>query len=70
MNFANQRRLQEGIEGLQFLTSIGMPISFAELGAKEEDIPLMVEKQSWRKWYMEASFPNTKDVEAIYRLAL
>ena len=28
----------------QFLHDIGMPINFAELGAKEEDIPLLVEK--------------------------
>lgn len=28
----------------QFLHDIGMPINFAELGAKEEDIPVLVEK--------------------------
>ena len=35
----------EGIRRFrQFLHSIGMPINFAELGAKEEDIPKLVEK--------------------------
>ncbi len=35
----------EGIRRFrQFLHSIGMPINFAELGAKEEDIPALVEK--------------------------
>lgn len=34
----------EGIKKLaDFLTSIGMPINFAELGAKESDIPTLVE---------------------------
>nr|MCR4644720.1 iron-containing alcohol dehydrogenase [Oscillospiraceae bacterium] len=28
----------------QFLRSIGMPLTFAELGAKPEDIPALVEK--------------------------
>ena len=35
---------KEGIECLRrFLTSIGMPKNFAELGAREEDIPALVE---------------------------
>lgn len=35
----------EGIKRFRsFLHSIGMPINFAELGAKEEDIPALVEK--------------------------
>jgi alcohol dehydrogenase YqhD (iron-dependent ADH family) len=34
---------KEGIEKLrQFLISIGMPKNFEELGAKEEDIPTLV----------------------------
>ena len=28
----------------RFLSSIGMPVNFAQLGAKAEDIPLLVEK--------------------------
>ncbi|HPF29934.1 MAG TPA: iron-containing alcohol dehydrogenase, partial [Lachnospiraceae bacterium] len=36
---------RKGIQAFRrFLSSIGMPINFAELGAKEEDIPLLVEK--------------------------
>ncbi len=46
MNFADPE--QTAVEGIkrfrQFLRSIGMPINFAELGAKEEDIPKLVEK--------------------------
>ncbi|NLK99504.1 MAG: iron-containing alcohol dehydrogenase [Clostridiales bacterium] len=74
MNFANpEETAKEGIEKLkQFLTSIGMPISFKELGAREEDIPLMVEKLGLGENGTMGSFmPLTaKDVEQIYRLAL
>lgn len=46
MNFANpEETAREGIRCFRrFLHSIGMPINFAELGAKEEDIPKLVEK--------------------------
>ena len=46
MNFANpEETAREGIRRFRrFLHSIGMPINFAELGAKEEDIPKLVEK--------------------------
>ena len=46
MNFADpEKTAREGIRRFrQFLHSIGMPINFAELGAKEEDIPKLVEK--------------------------
>ena len=45
MDFAHPEvTAKEGIERLrQFLISIGMPRNFAELGAKEEDIPALVE---------------------------
>jgi len=45
MDFDNpERTALEGIEALKnFLSSIGMPVTFAELGAKEEDIPKLVE---------------------------
>ncbi len=45
MDFDNpERTALEGIAALEsFLKSIGMPLSFAELGAKEEDIPKLVE---------------------------
>ena len=54
----------------QFLHDIGMPINFAELGAKEEDIPLLVEKHgvgdglTWGFVRLSA-----KDIAEIYRIA-
>ena len=46
MNFENpEATALEGIHRFRsFLNSNGMPINFAELGAKEEDIPALVEK--------------------------
>ncbi len=46
MNFENpEATALEGIKCFRkFLKSIGMPINFAELGAKAEDIPTLVEK--------------------------
>ncbi len=46
MNFSDpMATAKEGISCFRrFLRSIGMPINFAELGAKAEDIPLLVEK--------------------------
>jgi alcohol dehydrogenase YqhD (iron-dependent ADH family) len=36
---------KKGIRAFRgFLKSIGMPQTFAEIGAKEEDIPILVEK--------------------------
>lgn len=74
MNFENPEiTALEGIERLkQFLTSIGMPISFKELGAKEEDIPAMVEKLGLGENGTMGGFVqlSSKDVEQIYRLAL
>ena len=45
MDFAHpENTARAGIEALRnFLASIGMPRNFAELGAKEEDIPALVE---------------------------
>jgi alcohol dehydrogenase YqhD (iron-dependent ADH family) len=74
MNFANpEETAKEGIARLkQFFTSIGMPITFAELGAKEEDIPKMVEKLGLGASGTMGGFVQLtgKDVEQIYRLAL
>lgn len=74
MNFANpEETAKEGIKRFkQFLTSIGMPINFKELGAREEDIPLMVEKLGLGANGTRGSFVplRAKDVEAIYRLML
>lgn len=57
-----------------FLRSMGMPVSFEELGAKEEDIPAMAEKCCYGDGgsgsvggYVEL---KQEDVENIYRLAL
>ncbi len=46
MNFeCPEETAKQGIRAFRrFLSSIGMPINFAELGAKEEDIPVLVEK--------------------------
>ncbi len=46
MNFENpEATARQGITRFRrFLHDIGMPINFAELGAKEEDIPVLVEK--------------------------
>ena len=39
-----ERTALEGIKAFKnFLSSIGMPVTFAELGAKEEDIPKLVD---------------------------
>jgi alcohol dehydrogenase YqhD (iron-dependent ADH family) len=70
MNFENPKTTAlEGIKAFRrFLHSIGMPINFAELGAKEEDIPKLVEKlnpgDGWGFVPLKA-----KDVTAIYTIA-
>ncbi len=74
MNFANPEvTALEGIDRLKkFLNSIGMPISFRELGAKEEDIPYMVKTLGLGENGTIGGFVklNNKDIEKIYRLAL
>ncbi len=70
MNFENPKATAlEGIKSFRrFLHSIGMPINFAELGAKEDDIPKLVEKlnpgDGWGFVPLKA-----KDVTEIYRIA-
>ena len=64
-----------GIEALrQFLISIGMPKNFAELGAKEEDIPYMVDTLMVNKGQngvVPGFLPLTvEDCANIYRLML
>ncbi len=46
MNFSNpEETARKGIKAFRrFLSDIGMPINFEQIGAKAEDIPLMVEK--------------------------
>ncbi len=54
----------------QFLHDIGMPINFEELGAKEEDIPVLVEKLGVGDGQL-GGFMNlkAKDVAEIYKIA-
>lgn len=72
MNFENlEETAKEGIARTRvFFHSIGMPTSFAELGAKEEDIPKLLETLQI-EGRTEGSFMKLgpKECEAIYRLA-
>lgn len=74
MNFANpELTALEGIKRFKdFLKGIGMPTNFKELGAKEEDIPKMVETLGVTEERRVGRFLplGPKDVESIYRLAL
>ncbi|MCR5414053.1 MAG: iron-containing alcohol dehydrogenase [Kiritimatiellae bacterium] len=55
-----------------WLKSIGMPATFAELGAKEEDIPLLARNLGLKDGQTLGSFRKlaTADVEAIFRLCV
>ena len=72
MDFENPRNTAiKGIRAFRsFLRDIGMPINFRELGAKEEDIPLLIEKlgigDGVRHGFRQL---DKNDVEAIYKLA-
>ena len=72
MNFDDpEATALEGIRRFRaFLKGIGMPINFAELGARAEDIPKLVEKlgigDGTRAGFMELT---AKDVTAIYNIA-
>ncbi|MBO4436078.1 MAG: iron-containing alcohol dehydrogenase [Fibrobacter sp.] len=70
MNFENPKASAlEGIKAFRrFLHSIGMPINFAELGAKEEDIPKLVEKLNPGDGWGFVPL-KVKDVTAIYTIA-
>ena len=74
MNFANPEiTAAEGIARFRaFLKSIGMPSNFAELGAKEEDIPKMVATLGLSEQRKMGGFVKlgASDAEAIYRIAL
>ncbi|GHU52750.1 NADH-dependent alcohol dehydrogenase [Clostridia bacterium] len=73
MNFANPlETAKKGITAFKnFLTSIGMPVNFTQLGAKSEDIPLLVKKFGLTGDETTGGFYNlnSKDVEAIYNIA-
>ncbi len=62
---------KEGIRRFRsFLSSIGMPINFEQLGAKEEDIPLLVEKFGVGDGKTGGFLPlSAADVTAIYEIA-
>ncbi len=72
MNYENpEATALEGIRRFRsFLKSIGMPINFTELGAKEEDIPTLVEKfgigDGTTGGFMKL---NRNDITEIYRIA-
>ena len=73
MDFQNPERTAcLGIDCLEaFFNSIGMPTTFRELGAKEEDIPLLTEKCAMNNGDMMGYFhPITREeIAEIYRLA-
>jgi len=74
MDFASpERTAAEGIARFRaFLKSIGMPTTFAELGASEKDIPTMVRHLGVTEERKIGGFVRLgpADVETIYRLAL
>lgn len=71
MNFANPEvTAKEGIKCFRkFLASIGMPINFEQLGAKEEDIPLLASKMGIKGTTGGFVKLTTADVEKIYHIA-
>lgn len=72
MNFAcPEATAREGIQRFRmFLHSIGMPINFAELGAREEDIPVLVEKFGLGEGKTGGFVAlSSADIAAIYRIA-
>ena len=72
MKFASpEATALEGIHRFEiFLKSIGMPITFAELGAKEEDIPGMVAQLCKRTSIGNFVKIGAEEAEVIFRLAL
>lgn len=72
MDFENPEvTAKRGIESLKsFWKSIGMPISFEEIGAKSEDIPLLLEMLDLENRNLGVFVELTReDCEAIYRIA-
>ena len=72
MNFENPK--ETALQGIyafrKFLHEIGMPINFEELGAKEEDIPVLVEKFGLGDGKTGGFMPlSSDDVANIYRIA-
>ena len=72
MNFEDPEvTAKEGIRCFRrFLHDIGMPINFEELGAKEEDIPVLVDKLGLGDGKTGGFVELTsEDVDSIYRIA-
>lgn len=72
MDFENpEKTAVEGIAKFRsFLKSIGMPINFEQLGAKEEDIPVLVEKFGLGDGKTGGFVSLTsEDIAAIYTIA-
>jgi len=72
MNFEDpEATALEGIHRFRsFLHSIGMPVNFTELGAKEDDIPTLVEKLGLGDGRSGGFVPlSSEDVAEIYRIA-
>ena len=72
MNFEDPKSTaKEGIRCFRkFLRSIGMPINFTELGAKEEDIPVLVDKLGLGDGRTGGFVSlSSDDVAEIYRIA-
>ena len=72
MDFADpERTVLEGIRCFRkFLRGIGMPINFAELGAKEEDIPTLVKKFGLREGRTGGFVQlSSADIAEIYKIA-
>ncbi len=73
MNFENPEAtaLQGIAEFRKFLHEIGMPINFEELGAKEEDIPVLVEKFGLGDGKTGGFVSlSSEDIANIYRIAV
>lgn len=72
MNYDNPKETAiAGIHAFRsFLHSIGMPINFEELGAKESDIPYLVDKLGVENGVRNGFRPlNAQDVTNIYQIA-
>lgn len=72
MNFENpEATAKEGIRAFRrFLREIGMPINFEELGAKEEDIPVLVEKFGLNGGKTGGFVAlSSEDITSIYKIA-
>lgn len=74
MNFENpEETAAKGIYAFRsFLRAIGMPINFEELGAREEDIPVLVDKFGLGEDGRTGGFVklSSADVASIYKLAV